>query len=272
MRDFNLKIYSSLLNELKSSSFEFYPYKEFYAQNPGSQAVVLRHDVDARKENSLAFAKIQHAMGIRGTYYFRMIPASYDETIIREMNEMGHEIGYHYETMDSSKGDIEKAYNEFCRHLESFRKLVPVSTICMHGSPLSKFDNRAIWSKYDYRKLGIVAEPYFDLDFNKVFYITDTGRRWNGASVSIRDKAMAENPCTNEAFKKLNYRSTFDIIKSIKNNTFPSVVMMTFHPQRWTDNKSQWYQELLLQNTKNIVKSVLVKLKQHKGNQHFSVK
>ena len=37
----------------------------------------------------------------------------------------------------------------------------------MHGSPLSKWDSRAIWEKYDYRALGITAEPYFDIDFNK---------------------------------------------------------------------------------------------------------
>ena len=45
-----------------------------------------------------------------------------------------------------------------------------------------------MWKKYDYRELGIIAEPYFDLDFSKVLYLTDTGRRWDGEGVSIRDK------------------------------------------------------------------------------------
>ena len=35
---------------------------------------------------------------------------------------------------------------------------------------------------------GIIAEPYFDLDFDEVFYLTDTGRRWDGDDVSVRDK------------------------------------------------------------------------------------
>jgi len=47
----------------------------------------------------------------------------------------------------------------------------------MHGSPLSKYDNRKIWEKYDYRDYGIIAEPYFDIDFNEVFYMTDKGRK-----------------------------------------------------------------------------------------------
>ena len=42
----------------------------------------------------------------------------------------------------------------FKENLEKFRKVYLVKTICMHGSPLSKYDNRLIWEKYDYRDLG----------------------------------------------------------------------------------------------------------------------
>ncbi|MCE9539206.1 MAG: hypothetical protein K8R85_08310, partial [Bacteroidetes bacterium] len=170
-----------------------------------------------------------------------------------------HEIGYHYETMDTSKGNVDKAYDEFCINLEMFRKIVPVTTICMHGSPLSKFDNRNIWQKYDYRKLGINAEPYFDVDFNKTFYLTDTGRRWDGGKVSIRDKAMDTNGCNNPDFLKRTYRTTFDIINDLKKDDFPGQVMMTFHPQRWTDEIIPWYKELFIQNLKNQIKRMLVK-------------
>ena len=58
----------------------------------------------------------------------------------------------------------------------------------MHGSPLSKWDNRYLWKKYNYRDFGIIAEPYFDVDFSEVLYLTDTGRRWDGDEVSVRDK------------------------------------------------------------------------------------
>jgi len=58
----------------------------------------------------------------------------------------------------------------------------------MHGSPLSRYDNRRICDKYNYRDFGITGEPYFDLDFTKVLYLTDTGRRWDGNKVSLRDK------------------------------------------------------------------------------------
>src|SRR5690606_15484508 len=161
--------------------------------------------------------------------------------------------------MDTANGNVDRAYDEFCRNLEKFRKIVPITTVCMHGSPLSKFDNRAIWEKYDYRNLGIIAEPYFDLDFNSVLYLTDTGRRWDGAAVSVRDKAMAGREVTNPEFLRRKYHTTNDIINAIDSGDFPDKAMFNFHPQRWANNPLAWISELALQSVKNRVKSLLVK-------------
>jgi len=35
-------------------------------------------------------------------------------------------------------------------------------------------------------------EPYFDVDFKEVLYLTDTGRRWDGDAFNIRDKVGEE--------------------------------------------------------------------------------
>ena len=101
---------------------------------------------------------------------------------------MGHEIGYHYETLDRAKGNKEKAIKLFASEIKKFRQVCEVKTICMHGNLLSKWDNRDIWNWYDYKKYNILAEPYFDLNSNEIYYLTDTGRKWNNSSVSIRDK------------------------------------------------------------------------------------
>jgi hypothetical protein len=262
--------------------------------------------VDARPKNSLCFAQIQADLGIKGTYYFRMVPQSYDEAIIREIANLGHEIGYHYETMDTCKGDVDKAYDEFCRNLEHFRKITEIKTISMHGSPMSKFDNRDIWLKYDYKRLGIIAEPYFDINFNELYYITDTGRRWDGDMFNVRDKPMGkregeterrgdgaigrrgdgaigrrgdgaigrerdmakgrngdgvyQQALSNPDFLQRRYRHTRDIIKAVKEGTFPKQAMLNFHPQRWNDAIVPWVKELVWQNVKNQGKRVLVKV------------
>ena len=214
----------------------------------------MRHDVDARPDHSLHFARLQHELGITGTYYFRAVPGSWDEGIIREIASLGHEIGYHYEDMDFANGDPHKAINLFEHHLEKLRNIADVQTICMHGSPLSKYDNKEVWNHYSYRDYGILAEPYFDLDFSEVFYITDTGRRWDGGRYSIRDRATYRN--FNEP-RWPSYHTTQQIIEAVENGSFPDKVMMNFHPQRWTNNPLLWTRELVAQNVKNVAKALL---------------
>lgn len=252
MHDFSIATYKHLLTHLQNAGYAFQTYKDFI-QAPAERVILLRHDVDARKGHSLAFAKIQHAMGIVGTYYFRMVPQSFDETVIRAISAMGHEIGYHYEDMDFAHGDPQQAIRLFEKHLEKLRKVAPVYTICMHGSPRSKFDNKDVWNHYNYRDYGIIGEPYFDLDFQKMFYLTDTGRRWDGEKVSIRDKVIQAS--------ELSFHSTFDIIDAIRSNRLPDQVMINFHPQRWTDSLSLWIKEKYIQNFKNIIKHYLIKIR-----------
>jgi len=128
----------------------------------------------------------------------------------------------------------------------------------MHGSPLSKFDNRLIWTKYDYKKLNIIAEPYLDINFDKMYYLTDTGRRWDGNLYNVRDRTIKENPITNPFFLELNFHSTEDIINALNTQKFPKQVMINFHPQRWNNRFIPWAKELLWQNMKNQVKRGLI--------------
>jgi len=247
MRDFTVSSFRLLLQELINSGYAFLPVCDFRDDLPG-KTIVLRHDVDARKLNSLRFARIEHELGLKTTYYFRIVPQSFDAGVISEIAAMGHEIGYHYEDLGLAKGDPAKAVELFRKHLEEFRKICPITTICMHGSPLSKYDNRDLWETYNYRDYGITCEPYFDIDYSKVFYLTDTGRTWDNSGISVRDKVnSASGPV---------FRSTSDIIRSI--NKLPDKVMFTFHPQRWDDALIPWLRELVMQNLKNVVKKRIV--------------
>ena len=97
--DFTIKIYTQLLKALQEQGFFFQTFEEFI-NKPKANSLVLRHDVDKLPANSLHFAQIQHKLGIKGSYYFRAVPESWDERIIKEIYNMGHEIGYHYEDID----------------------------------------------------------------------------------------------------------------------------------------------------------------------------
>ncbi len=238
--DFVTSKYKILLQQLVTNDFKCTSFADYLQNSHNSQIFILRHDVDLLPQNALAMAQLEHDLGIRGTYYFRIVPASFNPQIIEQIAKFGHEVGYHYEDVSlvakavGSGGEkrgngeteyrsdenqqknlitdtpihrysgslknispdlIDRAMESFLTNLEKMRKIVDVKTICMHGSPISKYDNRLLWTKYNYRDYGIVGEPYFDVDFSEVAYYTDTGRRWDGDAVSVRDKVVVGERC-----------------------------------------------------------------------------
>jgi len=277
--DFTLKTYKKLLQTLLDKDYHIFSFNQFILLNspsspfinssthqlPNSPTLILRHDVDRMPQNALKMAKLEYDMVIKATYYFRTIPQTLKPDIIKEISDLGHEIGYHYETMDtvnekfkmnnlkfkSEEERIDEAYKLFCENLEQLRKLYPVKTICMHGSPRSTFDNRDIWKKYSYKDLGIVGEPYFDIDYNEVFYLTDTGRRWNKKNISVRDKV-------NSGFD-IQVKSTKHLIQLVESAQLPNKIMINTHPHRWFNPGFGWVKELVIQNIKNVVKYYLIK-------------
>ncbi|MHC1776953.1 MAG: hypothetical protein AB9834_16235 [Lentimicrobium sp.] len=289
--------------------------------------VILRHDVEAKYGNALKIARVQHQMGIRGTYFFRIYPHRGNEEVIREIAALGHEIGYHYDDLSECKGDYEKAIQRFQKNLAYLRQFGPVTSATMEGAPLSKFDNRDLWGKamgeaevkakaeakvevegdsaqllpdfsvhpqskpfssshpqpqpqpfpsaqpqpqpqpfssaranfYHYTDFGILTEPYFDVDFNEIFYLTDTGRRWDGWKVSLRDKI----PGHQERWIKdgLIFHRTKDIIMAAQQGRLPQKIMITVHPQRWNDSLLAWSKELFWQMVKNFGKRILLSIR-----------
>lgn len=247
--DFTLRFYTNLLKELISSNYVLISLENYFAHNhcKKEKIVLLRHDIDAKPDFALNIAIIENNLGVRSTYYFRMKKSCFKTEIIKEIVKLGHEIGYHYEDFSFSRGDYFIAIELFKKNLDCLRKYYPVKTICMHGSPLSKLDNKDLWKKYNYRDYGIIGEPYFDIDFNEFLYLTDTGRSWNNEAGNIRDKV--------ESNYNFNFISTQDIINSI--SILPHKLLITTHPQRWTDSKIYWYKELISQKIKNRIKTFI---------------
>lgn len=247
-KDFTVKKYEEFLKAALENDYQLVSFQEFL-NTSYKKVLVLRHDVDKKPLNSLKTAELQNRLGATGTYYFRATKESFNIDIIKKIRDLGHEIGYHYEDLSIFRGDSKKAIAHFEKWLKKFKEIYPVKTICMHGSPMSKWDNRKIWETYDYKDYGIVAEPYFDVDFNKVYYLTDTGRRWDGNKVSVRDKV-------NSTFD-LSFHSTDELIATFQNQKMPHQIMQNIHPQRWTDNATEWQQERIMQAVKNQLKRIL---------------
>lgn len=238
-------------------------YKELLEALRKHKAFSLRHDVDLKPDYSLRIAKVEAEEGLTATYYFRTVPESYDEDIIKQIVSLGHTAGYHYECLTTCNGNIDSAYTDFCLNLEKLRNVVPINTACAHGSPRSPWNSQDIWKHYDIHTLGIDYEPMLDTDFSKTLYITDTGRRWDGYKVSVRDKVPHyQEQWTREG---LVFHSTDDIIKALRNaehTIHRYQLLINTHPQRWMPFGIGWLKEAALQNAKNIAKRVII-LKQN---------
>jgi len=292
--DFTLNIYRRLLFALQQAGYAFYTFEQWCDGKAQGRYVIMRHDVDLKADHSLATANIEASMGIRASYYFRVVPQSNQPPVIRAIAALGHEIGYHYEDLSLMNGDAEKALEHFNLQLDYFRQFYPVRTICMHGSPKSKWDNRDLWKTCNYRDFGIIGEPYFDfLSYDsmlgtKTSYFTDTARMWDGDKYNVRDKIQlsdnseqlsvlsneynlsdnmesrnetkvaqdqAVNGVNQSAIQRIH--TTYDFIEWLKRMPPENVMMITTHPQRWTDNGLEWFTELIMQRLKNFVKRLL---------------
>ena len=254
MRDFTLEKYKELLAVLLAEGYETMTYADYLTlEEKAGRVVVLRHDVDKRPERSVRMAEAEAEMGVRATYYFRCVACSYNEEMMKRIEMLGHEVGYHYEDMAIEKGDVERARRHFEKELERMRGVVKIRSVCMHGSPLSKYDNREMWGNEEvlkglYARWSIVGEPYLDTDWERMEYLTDTGRCWDGDRYSRRDKV--------EKSKKdgRTPHSTDDLKEWLGKRGSNTHVMLTTHPQRWSDDVAAWVKELVMQNIKNVVK------------------
>lgn len=225
MQDFSYNIYRHLISELMRNGFQFQTF-ESYLGGPLPKSIMIRHDIDVSANAALPFIKIENDLGVKASYYFRTIKGTFKPSVLKEAVSLGHELGYHYEDLARNAGDMDKAREDFIKHLAMFRQFYPVQTVCMHGSSGSHFDNRDMWKTNKFNEFGLLGEPYLSLDFNKVLYLSDTSRRWNGSAYALRDKV--------DSNFQFSFTTTWDILDSI--DKLPNHVMLTIHPEYWADS------------------------------------
>jgi hypothetical protein len=101
--------YAHLLDRLADvSRFQVVPLREFRAAPSDRVVIGLRHDVDDRLPSALDLARLEHAYGLRATYFIlhtapyygkvKWRHAAHDETLVprlRQFQDLGHEVGWH---------------------------------------------------------------------------------------------------------------------------------------------------------------------------------
>ena len=253
MRDFTLKVYRSLLEAFLQAGYRFQTFEEFMEQPAEGKVVVMRHDVDELAWNALKMARIENDLNIRATYFFRIVKQSNVPEVIKSIVALRHEIGYHYEDLSSAKGDMDKATESFKTNLAYFRQYYPVRSVCMHGSSTSKFDNRQLWNEHQLADFWLIGEPYLSVDFNNVYYLSDTGYAWDGGRFAVRDVV--------ESGFGLSFHATKQIVECVNKGEFPKKALVLAHTL-WSGSLPQWLYLHVREFFRNRIK---LAAKKHKG-------
>ena len=188
--------------------------------------------IDRKPKNALNMAILENQMGIKSTYYFRAKKNTFKKEIIKKISDLGHEVGYHYESLSDTNGDLNAAVLDFNNNLQKFRTITEIKTCSMHGRPLKPYDNRDIWKiEANHIKLTqefkILGEVYLDIDYSDIAYINDTGRNWTSNASNRRDKVVSNIDADFDSQEKL--------VSYLNNKPHPKMVFQ-IHPERWTDN------------------------------------
>jgi len=254
MRDFTLQAYEQYLLAIKKSYPKPIRFSEYFNSNPKPESFcLLRHDVDRKPLNALKMAKLENSLGVKATYCFRTKKHTFKPGIISKISRMGHEIAYHYESLSDASGNMERAIKDFEKKLSMLRKIVPVSTISMHGRPFKPYDNRDIWKVEENRenlekKYNLMGEIYLDIDYADIAYINDTGRNWNSTKSNLRDKVNSKI--------KTEFSSGQRLLNYLNNEPHPKLIFQ-IHPERWSDNYFEYIVQFLKDKSINFVKCLL---------------
>ena len=183
--DFTLPAYKKLLATIEHSGVPVYTVAGYISQGAPAKGIVLRHDVELRVQPAIRLAKLENSLGICSTYYFRM-PKTFDTEVIRFISQLGHEVGYHYETLDKTNGDYSLAVQLFMKELNDFRSRteIDVKTACSHGGrPYNRAKRIGYRKNYDifkyypglYKDTNLIGEAYLGFDFSQMLYFSDSG-------------------------------------------------------------------------------------------------
>jgi hypothetical protein len=254
MNDFTFHAYAGYMKAIMSKYTVITRIDEYLSMEKKPESFCLiRHDIDRKPHNALLMADLEQKLGVTATYYFRTKPHTFQPEIMRRIQALGHEIGYHYESLSDARGDTESAMRDFETNLARFRRHVTVKTIAMHGRPLSGFDDRDLWRSAEHHsmlrtKFGILGEAYLDVDYSDIAYITDTGRNWSRNKFNRLDKVISS---VNDEFA--NGKELLQYLLSCPHRK----LVFQVHPERWTDHVFEWTLQCAKDAAMNAAKAVL---------------
>lgn len=242
--------YRQILEDVRSQSVRTAAVDDFLL-NPLRRSVILRHDVDRAPGQACRLALLEQQAGVRSTYYFRAAPTGeFPQEAVRRIAALGHEVGYHYEDLSASGGDMQAAMARFSRNLASLRRLAEVRTVSMHGAPLSPHDNQRLGDVLDLAAHGLLGDAVASIEPYAPFYLTDTGGSWRAAGArNLRDRLGQPWPAQALPSDRAALR------RFLASADQP--LYLSTHPERWHDALPGYLWSSALDAGANTAKAIL---------------
>jgi hypothetical protein len=192
----------------------------------------IKHDVETNVKKALKIAEIEKKHNIRATYFIQSYLLLDNIESLQSISDLGHEVSYHYDVLDSNNGNMTAAIEEFSDTVSNFQKHgFKVGTVCPHGNPLMQRDG---WSsnKDFFRKKDVInlypnifdvvvqAEKVIRSEF---IYISDAGYGWK-----LIGNIDSNDTVNNGDIEIGNIGNMMELVG------LHSKVIISSHPHRWS--------------------------------------
>ncbi len=203
--------------------------------NKNRNFLILKHDVETNPKKAYKLAQIESKHGHKGTYYVQAYLLNSRKNIkyLKNIQNLGHEVSYHHDVMDSNGGNIQAAIAEFKTNLNTFKNNgFEVFTVCQHGNPI--VERKGYYSNRDFFRNDIVRQEFSHIteimvDYKQTIdvcykYVSDAGYGWK----CIYDPET--NDIVNSDDKNISIDNFDELLKFIKTN---DAIIVSTHPHRW---------------------------------------
>ena len=135
--EFTYTSYKNLIQLLVQNG---YPVKSYHDFEDAKRCVILRHDIDNSMEQALCLGRVEETASVSSTYFallssdFYNVASRRSRQILRELQNMGHEIGLHFDETVYEGITVETMPEYIQQEVAILSDMlgIPVTTVSMH--------------------------------------------------------------------------------------------------------------------------------------------